>query len=107
MQAGISTSAALHGADRAAEAGRVEHEVVVEIVVEILLRLAAVSGVAGGPPELLVLVAADAPEHRGDAAAEMRHVHGEAGWRSNTPELIRRMVAMMSENSRPTERAVS
>ena len=29
------------------------------------------------------------------------------GWRSNTPELIRRMVAMISENSRPTERAVS
>ena len=30
-----------------------------------------------------------------------------AGWRSNTPELISLMVAITSENSRPTERAVS
>ena len=29
------------------------------------------------------------------------------GWRSNTPELISRIVAITSENSRPTERAVS
>ncbi len=29
------------------------------------------------------------------------------GWRSNTPEFTSRMVAMISENSRPTERAVS
>jgi predicted TIM-barrel fold metal-dependent hydrolase len=30
-----------------------------------------------------------------------------SGWRSSTPELISRMVASTSENSRPTERAVS
>jgi hypothetical protein len=36
-----------------------------------------VLGVAAQPPEILVLIAANAAEHRGDAAAKMRHLHAE------------------------------
>src|SRR5712691_9377884 len=68
----------LHRADGAAEAGGVEHEIAGEIVVEILLRLRAVARMPGGAPEILVLVAADAAQHGGDAAAEVRHVNREA-----------------------------
>ncbi|MBI3703136.1 MAG: hypothetical protein HY244_04595 [Rhizobiales bacterium] len=61
------------------------------------------------PADFLRIVGgeADAAQHRGDAVAEMRHMHDERGMRSNTPLLINRIVAMISENSRPTERAVS
>src|SRR5215813_321533 len=68
-----------HRPDRAAEAGGVEHQVVREIVVEVLRGLHAVTRVCGGTPELLVLVAADASQHRCNPAAEMRHMHGEVG----------------------------
>src|SRR5215211_494150 len=66
-----------HGSDRPAEAGGVEHQVVREIVVEVVRRLQAVTRISGGAPELLVLIAADATQHRRDAAAEMRHMHGQ------------------------------
>ena len=64
-------------ADRAAEPRGVEDHVVVDVVVEILGGLAAVLGAVLHAPEVLVLVAADARHHAGDAAAEMRHVHDE------------------------------
>src|SRR5258708_39577512 len=44
-----------------------------------MLRRGAVARVAGSAPERLVLVAAHASEHRGNAAGEMGHVHDEAG----------------------------
>src|SRR5258708_12736104 len=44
-----------------------------------MLRRGAVARVAGRAPERLVLVAAHASEHRGNAAGEMGHVHDEAG----------------------------
>src|SRR5262245_63559782 len=46
-------------------------------MVEIPLRLHAVAGVVQRPPELFVLVGADAAEQRGESAAEMRHVDGQ------------------------------
>src|SRR4051812_33517040 len=61
----------------AAEAGGVEDDVVAQVMIEILLRLHAVARIALRAPEFLVAEAADAPEHRGDAAAEMRHVDRE------------------------------
>ena len=69
----------LHRGDRACKARGVEHHVVVEIVVEVLFGFSAVAGLPFGAPEVLVLIAADAPSIGGDAAREVRHVHGEIG----------------------------
>jgi hypothetical protein len=76
-------------------------------MVEGLRRLLAVAGIVQRAPEVLVLVGADAAEQRGSPPPRCDMWTVRLGWRSNTPELISRIVAITSENSRPTERAVS
>src|SRR5450830_1793053 len=66
-----------YAADRAAEASRVEHKVLLQVIIEILLGCAAMFGVAAQAPEILVLITADAAEHRSDTAAEVSHLHNE------------------------------
>ena len=53
--------------------------VLANVVVEFALWLHAVPRIARGGPEFLILIAADAANHRCDAAAQMRHLNGEIG----------------------------
>ena len=66
-------------ADAAGKSGGVEHEVVADVIVEVVLRRHAVAWVAGGSPKFLVLKTSDPRQHGSDAAGEMRHVHGQFG----------------------------
>ena len=75
--AGISHRSRLDRADAAGESGGVEHQIVADVKVEVVLRRDAVALVAGGAPKLLVLETAHPRQHAGDAAGEMRHVHGQ------------------------------
>ena len=77
------------------------------IIVEVLFGLGAVLRVPGRAPELAILEAADAASIEAMPPERCAMCTVSSGWRSNTPELISRMVAMISENSRPTPRAVS
>ena len=103
-----SRSARLHRADGAAEAGGVEHHVV-----------AADSGRSPCSPSCRGGHCPACPRNPCPGSERMRPSSAarppprcdmwtvRLGWRSNTPELISRIVAITSENSRPTERAVS
>src|SRR2546421_567071 len=65
--------------NRDAEPRGVEHHVLLQVVVEISPRFHAVAGIVRCAPELLILVGADSPQQRGEAAAEMGHVDGKFG----------------------------
>src|SRR5579871_2923651 len=67
---------ALDRPDHAGETAGVEDQVIGQVVVEILLRGPAMTRVAGGAPEHLVLVRTDAFNNSGNAATEVRHLHG-------------------------------
>ena len=66
-------------ADAAGKAGGIEDKIAPDVMVEVFFSFAAVARIAGGTPKFLILKTADARQHRGDAAGEMRHMDGEGG----------------------------